>query len=310
MFGSHLSIAGSMCNALREGEALGLDTVQVFTKNQQQWKSPALSEEAVSAWRAEVARLGWEGRIVSHASYLANLASPDGALWEKSVEMMVEEVSRCEALGISYLVHHPGSTTGGERGAGIEAIARAYREILGRFPEGRTVLCLENTTGSGSHLGREFEELARLRGRIVEMTGSADRVGFCFDTCHAHAGGYDLSSRSKAEGVLEAFDRVCGVSNLRVVHLNDSKGKLGSKLDRHEHIGDGELTPGTLKDSGFAGVVNRQELRDVPMILETPKGTSEDGKSYDAVNLSRLRRLMDRPGRSIPSGSRGRASRG
>lgn len=284
-----------MCNALREGEGLGFDTVQVFTKNQQQWKAPPLSPEAISEWKAEVARLGWQGRIVSHASYLANLASPSGELWDKSVGLMREEVARCEALEIPFLVHHPGSTTGGERSAGIEAIARAYEQILAASPGGKTILCLENTTGSGSHLGREFEEVGAIRAAILDRIGRPDRVGFCFDTCHAHAGGYDLSSRDKGERVLDEFERLCGLRNLRVVHLNDSKGKLGSRLDRHEHIGDGELCPRSIKHSGFAAVVNRRELRDVPMILETPKGTSKEGKAYDAMNLARLRRLMDRP---------------
>ena len=296
MFGSHLSIAGSMVNALHEAERLKMDTVQVFTKNQQQWKCKPLDPGLVREWRAEIDRLGWAGRTVSHASYLINLASPDDDLWGKSVDLMTEEIERCEALGIAFLVHHPGAWTTSTPAQGLARIAKAYATLFGRTNGCQTVCCLEDTVGAGSTLGRTFEELADLRARIIERTSQPDRVGFCVDTCHAHAGGYDLSTRALAEGVLDELDRVCGLEHVRVMHINDSKGQAGSRRDRHAHIGEGMIGRSTrlrvLRDSGFAAVVNRPELAGVPKILETPKGRNEAGTPWDRLNLGRLKRLI------------------
>ena len=150
-------------------------------------------------------------------------------------------------------------------------------------------------------MGREFEELAELSRRIIDETREADRVGFCFDTCHAHAGGYDMNTRAQGEAVLNAFDRVCGLAHLRVVHLNDSKGEVDSRIDRHAHIGEGTIGGSTqhaaLAKTGFAAVVNRPELLEVPKIMETPKGETKAGTPFDRLNLRRLRRLIDDPGR-------------
>jgi deoxyribonuclease-4 len=213
MFGSHLSISKGLANAAREADCLGMDTVQVFTKNQRQWRVNPLDRGAVEEWRRTIGALEWAGRTVSHASYLINLASSNDELWKKSVDLMTEEIERCEALGIPFLVHHPGSTTGGSAEQGLERVARAYAEMFGRTRGYSTVSCLEDTVGSGSHLGRTFEELAALRAMIIEATGEEARVGFCIDTCHAHAGGYDLSSRTGAERVLAELDSVCGLEH-------------------------------------------------------------------------------------------------
>lgn len=299
VFGSHLSIAGSMVNALHEGEKLGLDTVQVFTKNQQQWKARPLDAAMVGEWRAEVARLGWEGRTVSHASYLINLASPDDELWRKSVDLMTEEIERCEALGIPYLVHHPGAFTTSSAAEGVARIAKAYREVFRRTAGYSTVSCLEDTVGSGSNLGRTMEELARLRGMIIDSTGEPGRIGFCLDSCHLHAGGYDLSERAAAARVLEEFDRICGMKHLRVMHLNDSKAPAGSRRDLHAHIGEGTIGRKSLRRSGFAAIMNHPALRVVPKILETPKGTTRAGTAYDTLNLRRLKRLIEPAKQSI-----------
>lgn len=297
MFGSHLSIAGSMHNALLEAESLGLDTVQVFTKNQQQWKVKPLGDRAIADWVIHRDRLGFHDRIVSHASYLINLASPDSALWKKSIDMMIVEIERCEALGIRYLVHHPGAYTTSTADKGLSRIARAYQRILSRTEGFRTICCLENTVGSGSNLGRTFDELADLRHRILDASPLPERVGFCLDTCHAHAGGYDMSTRPAGEFALELFDRHCGLENLRVMHLNDSLGELGSRRDRHAHIGEGTIAKGTSKKdlsaSGFAAVVNHPALREVPKILETPKETTRAGTPMDTINLRRLTRLIE-----------------
>ena len=295
MFGSHLSIAGGMVNALIEGERLGLDTVQVFTKNQQQWRAKPLDPGATRDWLGKLTELGWEGRAVSHASYLINLASPDDELWRKSIDLMVVEIERCAELSIPYLVHHPGAYTTSTRLRGLKRIARAYKDLFKRTRGLAVVSCLENTVGSGSNLGREFGELAELRGLIVEATGEPERVGFCFDTCHAHAGGYDMSSAKSGEAVLAEFDRDCGLEHLKVVHVNDSKGEAGSRKDRHAHIGEGTIGGSTtlarLEQSGFAAVCRHPQLVDVPKIMETPKGESEAGTAWDALNLRRLRKL-------------------
>ncbi len=303
MFGSHLSISGGMVNALLEAETLGLDCVQVFTKNQQQWKAPPLKDDQRDAWLDKLRDLGWapkgksRGRAVSHASYLINLASPDDELREKSIALMREEIERCEILEIPYLVHHPGAYTTSDAPSGLARIATAHTRLLKDTAGYRTVVCLENTVGSGSNLGSRFEDLADLRARIIEATGQDTRVGFCFDTCHAHAAGYPMHNRAEAQAVLQEFDRTCGLEHLKVLHLNDSVGACASRKDRHAHIGEGTLT-GTgkkpiLSDSGFAAVVNHPTLRNTPKILETPKGHDDQGRPFDTINLGKLKRMIE-----------------
>lgn len=311
MFGSHLSIAGSLLNALDEAARLELDTVQIFTKNQQQWKAKPLEQEIVRAWRSRVRELAWEDRTVSHASYLINLASPNDELYRKSIDLMQDEIERCEQLGVPLLVHHPGAFTTSTREAGIARIAEAYRELFRRTAGYRTISCLENTVGGGSTLGREFSELALLRNRVVEATGLPDRIGFCVDTCHAHAGGYDLSTAAGVKACLEEWERTCGLENIRVMHFNDSKVPAGSRRDRHEHIGEG-----TIGVAGFEALLRNQIVRKRPKILETPKGEAKDGTPLDTVNLRRLQSLMKsrsrnknepKPGRSRTASQRRRA---
>ncbi len=287
MFGSHLSIAGAMTNALQDAERLKLDTVQIFTKSQQQWRVKPLADDAVEAWRGEIERLGWQGRTVVHASYLINLASPKDALWEKSIDLMEIEIDRCHTLGIPHLVHHPGAFTESTLDEGLDRIADAYKELFRRTPTHETVMCLENTAGSGTTIGRTFEELADLRQRILTRSERPDRVGYCIDTCHAHAAGYDMSSTRKSCAVLKELDTTCDLDNVRVMHLNDSKVPMGSRVDRHAHIGEG-----TIGVDGFGPVVRHERLRDLPKILETPKGETDKGTPHDTLNLRRLKRLM------------------
>ena len=311
VFGSHLSIAGHLCNALDEAATLGLDTVQVFTKNQRQWKVKPLDESVADEWCARAADLGFGEHLVAHDSYLINLASPDDELWEKSIALMREEIDRCERLGIGRLVSHPGAHMRRDEEpsqaeeAGLVRIARAYKRLLRATRGYGVMMCFENTAGGGTTLGRTFEELARLAELVHEEAGAdaEGRVGFCFDTCHALAAGYDLAAREDADkpstkrtiaagreladAVLEEFDRVCGLDRLGVVHVNDSKAARGSRRDLHEHIGKGHVGKGAL-----AAVLNHPKLRGVPMILETPKGENEKGRAWDAMNLAQLRRLL------------------
>lgn len=288
MFGSHLSIAGSMTTALDEAQRLCFDTVQVFTKNQQQWAAKPLDPAMVSDWNARVATLGWGDRMVSHASYLINLATHQDELWRKSINLMTDEIERCETLGIRYLVHHPGSFVGHTLDAGLARIADAYRELFNRTRGYQTVSCLEDTAGGGSTIGGPFEDLARLRSMIIDKTGEPPRIAYCLDSCHMHAFGHDLSTRQAAEKALDHFHATCGIENLRVFHLNDSKGVVGSRLDRHAHIGEGTIGAPNLAASGFAAIVNHPVVARIPKILETPKENRADGVPWDVINRARL----------------------
>ena len=309
-----------MVNALTEAQKLGLDTVQVFTKNQQQWVVPPLDEGGVRVWLDRLDSLGWRGRTVSHASYLINLASGDDELWAKSKALMREEIERCHRLAIPFLVFHPGSYVRSTLDAGIERIIAACAELLDQTRATDVVLCLEGTAGAGSHLGGSFEHLARLRNGILGKGGKAGRVGFCLDTCHLHAAGYDLRTRDAAKAVLDEFDAVCGIEHVRVLHVNDSKGACGTHLDRHEHIGEGTIGGGRIKHadtgvfdqgkleaSGFWTFMNHPAFAAIPKIMETPKdprkGEPEPDEPFDAVNLRRLKSLIESaPGQSPPRG--------
>ncbi len=305
IFGSHLSIAGSMANAITAAQTLKLDTVQVFTKNQQQWKAKPLEESAVREWKQSMTAAGFGGRVVSHASYLINLASCKDDLWEKSVDLMTQEIERCAELEIPYLVHHPGSFVGWTLEEGINRIIAAYVELFKRTKGISVISCIEGTVGAGSTIGGPFEHLRDLRNGIVTKTGQPERIGFCLDSCHLHAAGHDLSTRELSRQTLDHFDQLCGLKHVRVWHLNDSKGALSSKLDRHEHIGEGWVGGGASKHSGegsfsmanvsksgFHTIVNHPAFKDVPKIMETPKGLDPEGRDYDIINLKRLKGLI------------------
>ncbi|MEE2680848.1 MAG: deoxyribonuclease IV [Planctomycetota bacterium] len=303
MLGSHLSISGGMVNALEEAEALGMDCVQVFTKNQRRWSAPPLKEEDISRWLGRLRQMGWDDpaglRTVSHNSYLVNLASPDPEGRAKSLTLQRDEIERCEALSIPLLVAHPGAHLGQSRKprepnrlgepptpdeeAGLLRIVDALDQLHGETSGASTVTCLETTTGSGTNLGYDFAHLGFIRSRVK----SPERVGFCLDTCHVTAAGYDMSTESGAQAVLQLFDEQCGLKHLLALHLNDSIGALGSRLDRHAHIGEG-----CCGASCFRAVIGHPLLRSRPMILETAKEPSPDGRKWDEVNLEHLRSLQ------------------
>lgn len=317
MFGSHLSIAGSMVNALNEAQGLGLDTVQVFTKNQQQWRVPALDPGMAREFVAKTNELGWQGRLVSHASYLINLASVSDELWQKSVDLMTVEIERCAELGITYLVHHPGSHKDTTLEHGIERILDAYRELFKRTRGVAVVSCLEGTAGGGSTIGGRFEDLATLHAGVARATSMPDRVGVCLDTCHLHAAGHDMSTFEAADATLKRFDEVVGMQHLRVWHVNDSKGALGSKIDRHDHIGHGwvggglRATDGPNEDQGGQAALFGGEGSNAPKVRKKKAaaakpievGRGEDPKSFDLMRLraSGFARVMaDKRFASIP----------
>jgi deoxyribonuclease-4 len=276
-FGSHLSVAGGLHRAAAEARRLGFSTVQVFVKNQRQWHAPPLTDAQVAAWRAAREAAGL-AETVAHASYLINLASPDEALRERSRRAFALELERCDALGIPYLVIHPGATLDGPPAAGIARVAAALNRIFADHPGLRTMPLLETTAGQGSTLGRTVEEL----GAILAELGEPGRAGVCIDTCHVFAAGYDIRSRAGYEDLMAAVERHVGIERVRCWHLNDSRGALGARVDRHEHIGRGRIGP-----AGFAHVLGDRAFRATPMILETPKDEDGSGR-LDRQNLRRL----------------------
>jgi len=281
MFGAHLSIAGGLHNALLDAEKYGMDTVQVFTKNQQQWKCKPLEEESISLWDQHRTRIKFK-YTVSHDSYLINLASPDPALRKKSVDLFAEELRRCVVLGIPYLVTHPGAHMGEGEEKGLKRVAKSLDEVHRCVKGNGVVTCLEITAGQGSSLGYRLEHLAR----IIELVKAPERVAVCLDTAHLFAAGYDFRGK-KFGGFMKELEKTVGSKRVKVWHLNDSKKDLGSRVDRHDHIGRGKIGL-----EGFRPIVREKAFAGIPKILETPKEKDEKGRDWDAVNLETLRGLM------------------
>ena len=228
---------------------------------------------------------------IAHASYLINLASPDESLWQRSMEALEVEWRRSEYLGLSGLVLHPGAHLSGTVEDGLERVVEAIRRLLERIAPKHCRLLLENTAGQGSCLGWQFEQLGWLLGRV----GRGAMLGVCLDTCHAFAAGYDFSTPARLKSMWGQFEEHIGLANLRAIHLNDSMKGLGSRLDRHEHIGRGEIG-----EKALGSFVRSSAVDGLPMILETAKGTdSETGEDWDVQNLATLRRLA-RTTRAVP----------
>ncbi len=281
MFGSHLSIAGGMHNALLGAEKYGMETVQVFTKNQQQWRCRPLESAMIEQWNLHRDRLKFR-HTVSHDSYLINLASADAVLWQRSIDLFVEELVRCDTLGIPYLVAHPGAHLGAGEKAGLKRIVQALNKVYEKLPRGNAITCLEITAGQGSSLGYKLEHLAE----IISTVKAQRRLGVCLDTAHLFAAGYDFRGR-KYSRFRKSLESTIGLERIKVLHLNDSKKDLGSRVDRHEHIGLGKIGL-----EGFRPIVRDSAFAAIPKILETPKGKREDGREWDEINLEILRGLM------------------
>ena len=282
LIGAHMSIAGGVYNAVLRAEQADCRTVQLFNKSSNQWATKPLAGEDIDRFHAEVERTHIRP-CVSHTSYLLNCASPDRALYEKSVAALAVEYDRCNALHLEYLVMHPGSHVGSGLEQGINRIGEALNTVLGSAPDGRTIICLESVSGAGSTIGRHFAELQA----IIERVEDNSRVGVCLDTCHIFAAGYDIRTKTTYRATITAFDQAVGLSRLKVWHLNDSKGELGSNRDRHEHIGRGKIG-----NDAFELLMRDSRFSTVPKILETPK--EENGRLMDPVNLAVLRRLANR----------------
>ena len=283
MFGSHLSIAGGLHNALIEARKLKMDCVQVFTKNQRRWNAAPLLAHDVELWWNHRRDLKMK-HVVSHGSYLINLAGPAGENRCKSIALFQDELLRCHRLGIQNLVIHPGSHLNevGEQ-VGLKRVARILNQLHCDLANLAVITCLELTAGQGTSLGYRFEHLRR----IIELVKQPQRLGVCLDTAHMLAAGYDLTSASGMKAVLNELDHVLGLHLVKVIHINDSKTPRGSRVDRHEHIGLGHVAPQAIRV-----LVNHSKLKKIPKILETAKGNAPNGRPWDAVNLARLRRLV------------------
>jgi deoxyribonuclease-4 len=279
LLGAHMSIAGGVHKALERGKSIGCDIVQIFTKSSNQWKAKPLSDDELGLFREAKLATGIS-IVVGHTSYLINLASPDPITHKKSVDSLRLELERSEALGLPALVLHPGSHLGQGEEAGLRKIAKSLDAVHKSLPGLKARIALEITAGQGTNLGFRFEQIAQ----IIDLTKEPERLAACFDTCHAFAAGYDIRTKSAYADTMRQFDDVIGLDRLAVIHLNDAKKELASRIDRHEHIGKGQIGL-----DGFRWLLNDRRLRHIPMSLETPKGKE---LKEDVENLAVLRSLI------------------
>lgn len=279
IFGAHESIAGGVYNAITRGQDATCDAIQIFNKSNNQWRAKKLVDDEVDQYFAAIEETGVTVAC-SHSSYLINIGSPDDALQTKSRNSLQEETERCNRLKVPNLVFHPGSHVGSGEEPGMDRIAENMNRVLENIPDNTVTLCLETTAGQGSNLGYTFEQIAYMMERVDDK----DHVGVCLDTCHIFAAGYAITEPKDYKKTIKAFDDTIGMDNLKIVHTNDSKTEFGSKKDRHEHIGEG-----LIGIQAFENFVNDKRFRNIPFILETPKG---DDLADDVENLAKLRALV------------------
>jgi deoxyribonuclease-4 len=289
--GAHLSISGGLPRAVDRAEASGCQALQIFTKSAGQWRARELPLEEIALFRRRVRQTKIRP-VVAHNSYLINLAAADPVLRLKSIDALGEELDRAESLGLDALIMHPGSYTSGTEQGGLEMIGDGLAGILASRPHGRTRILLEQTAGQGTNLGHRFEHLAE----IIDRLGGSSRVGVCLDTCHLIAAGYDICSEDGYRDTFKQFAKIVGLSRLKAFHLNDSKKPCGSRVDRHEHIGQGCLGLVT-----FRRLLNDPRFAKLPMLLETPKMDTPESRRasdvdpLDKRNLDILRGLLQSP---------------
>jgi len=280
IFGAHMSIAGGLYKAYELAAELNCQTMQVFTKNARQLRAPDLTQGTIDDFKRAGRKFNIKP-VVAHDSYLINLASPDKKRFTSSIEAFIVELRRADTLAIPYLVTHPGSHMGAGDETGLKNMVRSLNQVCRRTPKLKTMIILETTAGQGTNLGYKFEHLRY----VIDNVKEPERFGVCLDTCHIFAAGYDISSRNKYEQTMQEFEKVIGLNQLKVIHLNDAIKECGSRVDRHTHIGKGMIGL-----AGFRALVNDNRLKLIPMILETPKG--EDAFSSDQHNLKTLRALV------------------
>jgi len=274
--GFHMSIHGSIDKAVDRALEIGCNTLQIFTRNPRGWKARPLKEDEIKAFISKVEKNDVKP-VFSHMPYLSNLASPKNSVYVKSIKTLVIEMMRCQRLRIPYLITHLGSHLGYGTKIGLERIIRAIDEAFSVAGEKITLL-LENTCGGKNSIGGCFEEIQY----IIEQSSYSDKIGVCFDTCHAFAAGYDLRTEEAIEKTIRKFDEIVGFNKIVLVHLNDSRGDLNSRIDRHEHIGLGKIG-----EEGFRNILKSKFAR-LPLILETPK----DSRRSDLENLLKVKALI------------------
>ncbi|MCZ2342199.1 MAG: deoxyribonuclease IV [Bacteroidales bacterium] len=296
LIGAHLSIAGGFDKAVTAAMALGMDTVQIFTHAPSRWEvKPRATKSGSSS--------GWSGNPIppeqattfrqavqasplqmptAHDSYLINLAAPNAELRQKSIAGFANEIARAEALGLTYLVTHPGAHVGSGEETGLAQVAEGLNAALQQNPNTSVTVLLETTAGQGTCLGHRFEQIAQLLNSVSEPR----RFGVCLDTCHIFAAGYDLRTDAAYEATFAEFDRVVGLSHIKLFHVNDSAKPLGSRVDRHAGIGLGHIG-----DTAFRRLLTDPRFQHLPMILETPK-EDDDGQPMDPINLDKLRGFL------------------
>lgn len=277
--GAHMSIAGGVDKAFDQAEKTGCEAMQIFTKNNNRWKARDLRPDEIENFHKRQAETGI-GPVVTHASYLLNLGTPDDALWEKSIDGLAVELDRCEVLGIPYLVLHPGAHVKSGVEAGLSRVSKALDKVHDRLPQHKVKVALEITAGQGTTLGRSFEELAT----IINQCALPERLVVCFDTCHALAAGYDFRTKAGYDAMWKNFEATVGIDKLAVFHFNDSKNDVGTHKDRHTHIGEGFIG---LEPFGF--FLNDPRFTDLPFLMETPQ---DEKIESDKENLAKLRSLM------------------
>ncbi|MEW6535401.1 MAG: deoxyribonuclease IV [Candidatus Auribacterota bacterium] len=278
--GAHMSTTGGLYAAIERGESIDCTAIQIFTKNNNRWMDKPLEKQEIDLfierWRSSSIK-----HIISHTGYLINLANPSEN-WKKSMESMEDEIIRAHQLGISGLVLHPGSHLGEGESAGLRKIADSLNALIAKHPEFDGQVLLETTAGQGTNLGYTFEQIAAL----LNMAEKPERFGVCLDTCHIYAAGYDITTEDAYHATMAQFDAVIGIDRIKAVHLNDTKFGLGSKRDRHEHVGQGELGL-----EPFRFLLNDPRFSEIPLVLETPKESSTDLEE-DKKNLEVLRGLI------------------
>ncbi|MCD6167412.1 deoxyribonuclease IV [candidate division KSB1 bacterium] len=277
LLGAHVSIAGGLHNAFSRGEEIGCTAIQIFTKNQNRWSAKPLTDAETAQFKQT-----WQNStisaVVAHDSYLINLGNPDQDGLQQSRQAFLVEMDRAEKLGIPYLVFHPGSHKNAGESFGLKKIAESINILLEQRKDYQLCLLLETTAGQGTNLGYTFEQLAQ----IIELVNNPQRVGVCLDTAHIFAAGYDIRTEQTYQKTINTFDQILGLSTLCAIHLNDSKKELGSRIDRHEHIG-----KGLIGLDAFRFILHDERFQDIPKILETP-GKEEDFKR----NLDVLKSLI------------------
>lgn len=270
--GFHVSIAGGIANSVDNAKKIGCTAFQIFSRNPRGWTAKPLALDDVQLFKSKLASSGIDRRdVIVHMPYLPNLSGPEGEFYKKSIETLAGEMQRCSALDVPYLVIHLGSHMGKGQASGVSQLVKAIETARAKAKDGPVVL-LENNAGQKNSIGGNFEELRM----ILDKLNDPKRFGVCIDTCHLFASGYDLRKKSDVDRTLETFDNIVGLKNLKFIHLNDSKGPLGSNLDRHEHIG-----LGMIGQEGLAAFLTHRAIRDLPVIMETPI----DEKRGDEQNL-------------------------